>query len=47
MLKIRLKRQGQQKQPHDRIVVADSHVKRDGKRIKELEFYHPSVNRGV
>jgi len=41
MLKIRLKRQGRHKQPHYRIVVADSRVKRDGKTIKELGFYDP------
>lgn len=41
MVKIRLKRFGQQHQPSYRIVVMDSRANRDGKAIDEIGFYHP------
>lgn len=40
-VKIRLTRMGKKKAPHYRIVVADSHVQRDGGWIDELGFYNP------
>ena len=40
-VKIRLKRLGKIRAPFYRIVVADSHVKRDGKTIEEIGQYHP------
>jgi len=38
---IRLKRGGGKKQPHYRIVVADSRKARDGKIIEKLGYYDP------
>ncbi len=38
---IRLKRGGQIRQPHYRIVVSDSRVARDGKFIEVIGFYNP------
>ena len=38
---IRLKRIGEKKQPHYRIVVADSRKARDGKIIEKLGYYDP------
>ena len=43
-VKIRLRRMGQKKAPFYRIVVADSHVKRDGKCIEEIGTYDPNQN---
>ena len=43
-VKIRLKRLGKIRAPFYRIVVADSHVKRDGKTIEEIGQYHPKSN---
>jgi small subunit ribosomal protein S16 len=43
-VKIRLKRMGKIRAPFYRIVVADSHVKRDGKTIEEIGQYHPKTN---
>lgn len=40
-VKIRLKRTGAKKQPHYRIVVADSRAPRDGRFIEELGYYNP------
>ena len=40
-VKIRLKRMGKIRQPHYRIVVADSRTKRDGRVIEEIGKYHP------
>jgi small subunit ribosomal protein S16 len=40
--KIRLKRFGKIRQPYYRIVVADSHTKRDGRVIEEIGKYHPT-----
>ena len=40
---IRLKRGGGKKQPHYRIVVADSRKARDGKIIEKLGYYDPKA----
>jgi len=41
MVKIRLRRVGAKKQPHYRVVVADSHSPRDGKFIEIIGHYNP------
>ena len=41
MVKIRLKRMGAHKKPHNRIVVAEVRAPRDGKFIEELGYYDP------
>ncbi|MDO9575978.1 MAG: 30S ribosomal protein S16 [bacterium] len=41
MVKIRLLRMGKKHFPFYRIVVADSHSKRDGKYIEEIGIYNP------
>ncbi|OZG66491.1 30S ribosomal protein S16 [Bifidobacterium eulemuris] len=41
--KIRLKRQGKKFYAFYRVVVADSHVKRDGKVIEEIGTYNPNT----
>lgn len=41
---IRLKRMGTKKKPHNRIVVADKSMPRDGRFIEEVGFYDPSYN---
>ena len=41
MVKIRLRRTGAKKQPHYRIVVADSKAPRDGKFIEVIGNYNP------
>jgi small subunit ribosomal protein S16 len=41
-VKIKLKRLGKIRQPHYRIVVADSRTKRDGRVIEEIGKYHPT-----
>ncbi|HHO56209.1 MAG TPA: 30S ribosomal protein S16 [Trueperaceae bacterium] len=41
MVKIRLMRFGAKKNPHYRIVVVDSHKKRNGRYIESLGFYDP------
>ena len=43
MVKIRLARGGVKKRPYYRIVVADSHKKRDGRFIERIGFYNPMV----
>ncbi len=40
-VKIRLRRMGATKSPFYRVVVADSHVSRDGKCIEEIGTYNP------
>ena len=40
-VKIRLRRMGKKKQPHYRIVVADSRSPRDGRFVEILGFYNP------
>ena len=42
-VKIRLKRTGMKKIPSYRIVVADSHMPRDGRIIENLGWYNPLV----
>ena len=42
MVKIRLKRLGQKKNPFYRIVVADSRTSRNGKTIDEIGTYDPT-----
>ena len=41
MVRIRLRRVGAKKQPHYRVVVADSHAPRDGKFIEVIGHYNP------
>lgn len=41
MLRIRLKRLGRIRQPHYRIIVCDSKMRRDGAPIEELGYYNP------
>ncbi len=41
-VRIRLKRFGTKKKPHNRIVVCDIRRARDGKTIEELGYYDPS-----
>lgn len=41
MVKIRLKRLGQKKNPFYRVVVADSRYPRNGRFIEELGYYNP------
>lgn len=43
-VKIRLKRLGKIRAPYYRIVVADSHTKRNGRVIEEIGKYHPTEN---
>ncbi|HIL88009.1 MAG TPA: 30S ribosomal protein S16 [Deltaproteobacteria bacterium] len=43
MVKIRLARGGAKKRPYYRIVVADSHKKRDRRFIERIGFYNPMV----
>ena len=40
-VKIRLRRMGKKKQPHYRIVVADSKSPRDGRFVENLGYYNP------
>ncbi|MGH3319475.1 MAG: 30S ribosomal protein S16 [Streptosporangiaceae bacterium] len=40
-VKIKLKRLGKIREPHYRIIVADSRTKRDGRPIEEIGTYHP------
>ncbi len=44
MVRIRLRRVGKRKQPHYRVVVADSRFKRDGRFIEILGQYNPLTN---
>ncbi len=46
-VKIRLKRLGKIRAPYYRIVVADSHTKRDGRSIEEIGKYHPTEEPSV
>ncbi|MFH1854345.1 MAG: 30S ribosomal protein S16 [Candidatus Omnitrophota bacterium] len=43
-VRIRLKRFGTKKKPHQRIVVCDKKRARDGKTIDEIGYYDPSKN---
>jgi small subunit ribosomal protein S16 len=43
VVKIRLNRLGAKKAPFYRIVVADSKVARNGKKIAEIGYYNPTV----
>ncbi|MGI6669326.1 MAG: 30S ribosomal protein S16 [Acetivibrionales bacterium] len=43
-VRIRLKRIGAKKNPHYRIVVADSRFPRDGRFIEEIGTYNPTSN---
>lgn len=43
-VKIRLKRVGAKKNPHYRVVVADSRSPRDGRFIEEIGHYNPQTN---
>jgi len=42
--KIKLMRLGKMREPHYRIVVADSRTKRDGRAIEAIGEYHPKSN---
>ncbi|MBC7644954.1 MAG: 30S ribosomal protein S16 [Thermoleophilia bacterium] len=44
MVKIRLARFGSKKNPHYRIVVADSRAPRDGRSIETIGTYNPRTN---
>ena len=44
MVKIRLRRMGDKKNPYYRIVVADSRSPRDGRCIEEIGTYDPLTN---
>lgn len=44
MVRIRLRRVGKRKQPAYRVVVADSHDKRDGRFIEVIGQYNPLTN---
>jgi small subunit ribosomal protein S16 len=43
-VKIRLRRTGAKKQPHYRLVVADSRFPRDGRFIEEIGYYNPNTD---
>lgn len=43
MLKIRLNRLGAKKAPFYRVVVCDSRVARNGKKVAEIGYYNPTV----
>lgn len=43
-VKIRLKRIGMKRQPHYRVVVADSRFPRDGRFIEEIGNYNPKAD---
>ena len=42
-VRIRLRRMGRKKQPHYRVVVADSHAPRDGRIVENLGYYRPKA----
>ena len=42
MVKIRLRRMGAKKAPSYRLVVADSHMPRDGRFIESIGYYNPT-----
>lgn len=44
LVKIRMKRMGRKKAPFYRIVVAESHIRRDGKVIEEIGYYSPCAS---
>ncbi len=44
MLRIRLSRGGKKRQPHYRVVVADSGSKRDGRVVERIGYYDPLAN---
>lgn len=44
MIIIRLKRGGKKKNPCYRIVAAERSMKRDGRNIDDLGYYHPCAN---
>ncbi|MGV9196889.1 30S ribosomal protein S16 [Arcanobacterium canis] len=46
-VKIRLKRMGQIREPHYRVVVVDSRKKRDGRVIEEIGYYNPNTEPSV
>ena len=46
-VKIRLRRMGAKKQPHYRLVVADSRFPRDGRFIEEIGYYNPNTEPAV
>ncbi len=44
MVVVRLKRGGAKRNPHYRIVAAESKNKRDGRNVEEIGYYHPCAN---
>ena len=42
-VRIRLRRMGRKKQPHYRVVVADSRAPRDGRIVENLGYYRPTA----
>ena len=44
MLSIRLRRTGSSKRPHYRVVVTDSHARRDGRFVEIIGHYDPRRN---
>jgi len=44
MIILRLKRGGAKRNPYYRVVAAEKSMKRDGRHIEELGYYHPCAN---
>ena len=44
MVKIRLRRVGAKKQPHDRVVIADGSAPREGRFIEVIGTYNPRTD---
>ncbi|PCJ19357.1 MAG: 30S ribosomal protein S16 [Candidatus Cloacimonadota bacterium] len=44
MIILRLKRGGRKKSPYYKVVAAEKDMKRDGRNVEELGFYHPCAN---
>ena len=44
MLSVRLKRGGAKRKPCYRVVVAEKSMRRDGRNIEEIGYYHPCTN---
>jgi len=44
MISVRLKRGGAKRKPCYRVVVAEKSMRRDGRNIEEIGYYHPCTN---
>ena len=44
MIILRLKRGGRKKAPYYKVVAAEKSMKRDGRNVEELGYYHPCGN---